>query len=155
MGSCAIKTNCKIKYKFESQNPLGNNRVNVTLKQLGQCHLGTIVLVSLGKNLNSVTWELTYQSHLGTIVPVSLGNICSSLIMEKSCQSHLRNILIGNNFTSVTLDQLRGCHLGKTVPASLGLTLSVSPGNYRGSILRVQLPVLLQNNLVSSIWKQI
>ena len=96
------RTNCKIKYKFESPNTIRNNYANVTWKQLRQCHLQIIVLASLGNNRTSFTWEQSCQSHLRTTVPVSLGNICSSLTSEQSCQSHLRNILPGNNCASFT-----------------------------------------------------
>ena len=58
------KTNCKTKYKLESQNPLGNNGASVTWERSCQCHLGTIMPVSLGNSRASVTWEQLCQSHL-------------------------------------------------------------------------------------------
>ena len=78
------RTNCKTKYKLESQNPLGNNRASVTWEQLCQFHLGTIVPVSLRNNPSSLTWEQTRQYHLRTIVPVSLENNPASLTWEQS-----------------------------------------------------------------------
>ena len=51
------RTNCKTKYKLESQNPLRNNRASVTWEQLCQCHLATIVPASFENNRASVTWE--------------------------------------------------------------------------------------------------
>ena len=89
--SCQRK-NCKTKYKLESQNPLG--------EQSCQCHVGTIVPVSLGNNSTSFTWEQSCKSYLGTIVPASHGNNCASVTWEQSCQSHLKTIvpaLLGNN----------------------------------------------------------
>ena len=113
-------TNCKTKYKLESQNSLGNNHASFTwehlwiiCKQLYQCDLGTIVPVTLGnnrfsltwKNRASLTWEQLCQSNFGTIVPVSLGNNCVSLTWEQSCQSHLGTmepVSLGKNCTSLT-----------------------------------------------------
>ena len=66
-------TNYKTKYNLESPDPLGNNCVSLTGKQLYQTHFGIFVLVSLGISHASLTWETPHQSHLETIVPVSLG----------------------------------------------------------------------------------
>ena len=123
-GSCQ-RTNCKTKYKLETQNPLGKNRANVTWKHLCQCHLGTIVpvslgnnrAVSLGNNCASLTWERLYQCHFGTIAGVSLENNCASVIRINS--------------VSLTWELSWQCSLGTTVPVSLG------------------------NNLASSVWEQI
>ena len=90
------RTNCKTKYKLESQNPLGNNRAYVIWENLCQCHfetivpvsLGTIVPVSLGKNRASLAWEQSCQYQLGTIVPVLLWNSCASLTWKQLCQRH-------------------------------------------------------------------
>ena len=79
--SC-LRTNCKRKYKLESQNPLGGNRGSLTRVQLCQSHLGTIVPLTIGNNRASLTWEKPYKCLLGTIVPVSLGNSCASLTCE-------------------------------------------------------------------------
>ena len=57
---------------------LENNSVSVTWEQSCQCHLGTIVLVSLGnnqavsleKNCTNVTKEQSCQSYLATNLPV-------------------------------------------------------------------------------------
>ena len=119
------RTNCKLKYKLESQNPHRNNRANVTWEQLCQCHLGTIVPVSFRNNRASFTWEISCQPHLGTVVPSRLGTTVS--------------VSLGNDFINVTQEQLRGCHLGTIVPVPLVSVVSVSLGNYRGSVLWVQL----------------
>ena len=66
-------TNYKTKYNLESPDPLGNNCVSLSGKQLCQTHFGTFVLVSLGINHASLTWETPHQSYLETIVPLSLG----------------------------------------------------------------------------------
>ena len=65
------RTNCKTKYKLESQNSLG-----------------TIVPVSLGNKCASVTWKQSCQPHLEAIVPASLGNNRASVIWEQLCQCH-------------------------------------------------------------------
>ena len=111
------RTNCKTKYKLESQNPLGNNHASVTWEQLCQCHLGAVVLVSLKNNCASVTWEQLCQCHLGKMVAALLENNRASLTWEQSCQSHLGTIVpvsLGNNraslkFTSSAIQYTFSC----------------------------------------------
>ena len=120
-GSCQ-RTNCKTKYKLETQNPLGNNVpmslgnicASVTWEQLCQSHLGTIVPsrlgitvpVSLGNDFTSVTLEQLQGCHLRTIVPVSLGSIVS--------------VSLGNCRGSVPWVQLYQFHLGTILPVQFG-----------------------------------
>ena len=116
------RTNCKTKYKLESQNPLGNNRGSVTWKQSYHCHLRKIVPVSLEKKRASVNWEQSCQCHSRTMMPVSLGNNRASLTCEQLCQSFLGSmtpVSLGNNCTNVTWLQSCQYHLEIIVIVSL------------------------------------
>ena len=73
------RTNCKAKYKLESQNTLENNGVSVTWEKSWQVHLGIIVFLSLGYNRASVTWVQLCQCQFITMVAASLGNYCASV----------------------------------------------------------------------------
>ena len=102
------RTNWKTKCKLESQNPLGNNGASLPWVQLCQCHLRTIVRVSLGNSRVILTREQLRQCHLGTIVPVSLRSNCTSLTWEQSCQWYLGAIVPvspGNNCAIFTWGQ--------------------------------------------------
>ena len=76
-------TNYKTKYTLESPDPLGNNCVSLTGKQLCQTHFGTFVLVSLGKHRTSLTWKQSCQCRLGnrgTIIGKNDNNIdCNNI----------------------------------------------------------------------------
>ena len=120
--SCQI-TNYNTKYKLESQNLLGNNGASVTWEQSCQCHLGTIVPVSLGNNCAGLTCEQLCQSHLETIVPVSLGNSCASITWEQLYQSHLGIIIpvsLGNNLASLTRENCSQVRLTQLLPSETG-----------------------------------
>ena len=85
--------------KGKLQTKIKVRKSKSTYDQSCQCHLGTIVPVSLMTNRASVTWEQSCQCHLWPIVPVSLGN----------------------NRASVTYDQSHQCHLGTIVPVSFAV----------------------------------
>ena len=95
---------------------LGNNRASITYDQSCQCHLETIVPVSLMTNRASVTWEQSCQ-YLSPIAPVSLGN----------------------NRTSVTYDQSRQCHLGTIMPVSFAVDKKKRTKNWYFEFFPVEL----------------
>ena len=120
------RTNCKAKYKLESQNPLENNGVSVTWEQSYHCHLWKVVPMSLENNGANVTWEKSWQVHWGIIVFLSLGYSRASVTWVQLCQCQLITMVaasLGNYCASVTwehLCQCHQCHSGKIVPVSLG-----------------------------------
>ena len=78
--------------KGKLQNKIKVRKSKSTYDQSRQCHLGTIVPVSLMTNHASVTWKQSCQCHLWPIVPVSLGNNRASTY-HQSRQCHLGTIM--------------------------------------------------------------
>ena len=79
--------NCS-QVKLTSEDTIQIKKSKSTWEQSCQCHLRTIVPVSIWKNRASLTWEQPCHCHLGTIAAVSLGNNRASVTWEQSCQSH-------------------------------------------------------------------
>ena len=99
--------------KGKLQNKIKVRKSKSTYDQSRQCHLGTIVPVSLMTNHASVTWKQSCQCHLWPTVPVSLGNNRASTY-HQSRQCHLGTIVpvsLMTNRASVTWEQSCQCHL--------------------------------------------
>ena len=103
---------------------LGNDRASFTQviwEPLFQCHLGTIVPVSL-RTVVPALLRNNFANYLETIVTFSLANNLASVTCEQSCQCRLETIVtvsLGSNHVSLTWEKLRWPHLETIVPASL------------------------------------